>query len=210
MTMTELLVEFPSREVAAAAAPPPTSSCAAKPPPRLVRFAPMTTLILTPYVSREELATQWYTKPERDRQKAKLKDDVRRLSRTFALTPMDSIGEQRLYECVGMEVRVRPPSLVVVCSDKCQRRRSHLTSSPRAASRTDVRRSQAFLSRDVLLQTKRHKVAHGRAILVAQARQRTSAVRDEEQLAQLSRRSSDRARVRAQKIAAGYWKVLKP
>ena len=109
--MTELLVEFPSRDTASAAAPSTMSSSEAK-APRPVRFAPMSTLVLTPPVSREELATQWYTKPERDYQKAKLKHDVQRLSRTFAHTPMDSIGEQKLYECVGMEVR---PPLVSHC-----------------------------------------------------------------------------------------------
>ena len=109
--MTKLLVEFPNRGMASAAGPPTTSKSAAK-APRPVRFASMSSLTLTPPVSREELAARWYTKQERDYQKAKLKHDVRRLSRAFAQTPMDSIGEKKLYECVGMEVRL---ALVLRC-----------------------------------------------------------------------------------------------
>jgi len=68
---------------------------------------------------------------------------------------------------------------------------------------------EAFLSRDVIVQRKRHRISHCRAILAAQARQRTSNGRDEEELARLSHKSSAHSCARARNIAAGYWKVLK-
>ena len=94
----------------------------------------------------------------------------------------------------------RPWFCIVICNEQHQRHHSPLI----LAALRFGRRQQAFLSQDVLLQTKRHKITHTRAILAAQA------VRDEEELARLSQKSSERARARAQKIAAGYWKVLKP
>jgi len=63
---------------------------------------------------------------------------------------------------------------------------------------------QAFLSRDVLLSTKKQKDSHVRTLLIEQSQQR-----NEDELSRLSRESSEQTRARARKIATGYWKVLK-
>ena len=68
---------------------------------------------------------------------------------------------------------------------------------------------QAFVSRDVILQTKSYRTRHIRTILAAQARQRISKIKNEEELSRLSQESSAQVCARAGKIATVYWKVLK-
>lgn len=134
-----------------------------------VCFAPRSLLAITEPVSEDEIEARWYSKPERDGLKQQLQHDVRRLVRTLSTTPMSSIYQEQLYECVGLE---------------------------------------RFTSRDVLHATTKHRSAHVRAVLEAQAEQRMRRRHNAEELACVSRQSSGRGCAKAAKIAAGYWNVL--
>merc|ERR1711957_381907 len=62
------------------------------------------TLTITAPVPEECLTSLWYSKEEQDRQRRALKKDVRRVMRRLAMTPMASITQDELHECVGMEM----------------------------------------------------------------------------------------------------------
>jgi hypothetical protein len=120
-TIINMIVDFPCRHSASVSVAPvhephQQAISSTVDVDRRVRFAATSLLSVTAPVSAEDLQAMWYSKEERGHQKETLKGAVRRLIRRLSTTPIASIHQEELYECIGMEVRRAGP---LSCNCRC-------------------------------------------------------------------------------------------
>ena len=102
--MAQLIVDFP-RKLRPMSESRPSKLMLSTPTParRSVRFSETSVLTITDRATKEELQHCWYSKEERDGLRADLTRHLLQTRAKLATTPMSSIGQDDLYECIWME-----------------------------------------------------------------------------------------------------------
>lgn len=183
--MMDLIVDFPSKRRLTSSNQSddmtllPTLTTRSEQPKRSVRFSETSFLTMTERVSPDELAHRWYSRHDRAEFGLQRKRDVRAMLRKLENTPVHLLGQHDVYSCVGIEL---------------------------------------FLSYDILSSTGKRRYEHVSSILEAQSRHKMLRSRfhscnnnndAEEELASISRRSSEWIKKRSHNTAAMYWTILK-
>eukprot|EP00581_Thalassiosira_minuscula_P017996 CAMPEP_0183730968 /NCGR_PEP_ID=MMETSP0737-20130205/33984_1 /TAXON_ID=385413 /ORGANISM="Thalassiosira miniscula, Strain CCMP1093" /LENGTH=169 /DNA_ID=CAMNT_0025963575 /DNA_START=80 /DNA_END=589 /DNA_ORIENTATION=+ len=68
-----------------------------------VRFAEMSTLVQTERATQDELKSRWHSKDDYAIMKLKFRADVQEMIMKLSTTPMDLVGDEDLYKCIGLE-----------------------------------------------------------------------------------------------------------
>lgn len=97
-----------------------------QPPRRSVRFAETSHMTIVPYPSPSEARRRWYSEAERDALKLSTLRDLRRIARKLATTPLESIGTEELFLCIGVEAMLSPDLHRLIRERKRQHVRSCL------------------------------------------------------------------------------------